>query len=533
MNKIKSVYILFYFTIIICVLFFSWSFVKESFYPKYPKEVESALKLAGENRIELEKVLKHYQLKTEDSLKLKAAKYLIANMPGHYGVSQQLQNNMGKGVKFDFSSYKSGESKRLSQDLDSLGYRFVTTEVNYDLHVVSSDFLIENIELAFEVWQYPWCKHLSFEQFCEYILPYRCQSEELCNYRKYYKEKYSWLVDSLKNKEDTREAANFIKLLLEEEIKYSAKYKGFYKGFLSPFNMEKARVGTCEHLANHCLLVMRSCGIPATYDEILYWSKWNNGHVVNTIHANNGIEYECVISSDSIANKRELTTKPTKVRRHTWKLHEKGIWDYKMTEENVPAFFMNRHVMDVTDKFSYTSDLVIDNIEKELANMIYLCTFNNGKWNPIDWSIKNQKGSFVYKNITDSLLYSIMKINKHGIELIDHPFIFYGSNHKRRILVPDYDRLIDLEIDVNVNVCHPSSHGTDTIFYINYWDNGWIQKKVDDYFKFRNDRITKKGNVIKREFYKLKVNDIPSNTLYWPGYKSRLYVYDDEAIVSF
>ena len=40
--------------------------------------------LSGENRGELEQVLAHYSHDPADSLKLKAAKFLIANMPGHY-----------------------------------------------------------------------------------------------------------------------------------------------------------------------------------------------------------------------------------------------------------------------------------------------------------------------------------------------------------------------------------------------------------------------------------------------------------------
>lgn len=39
--------------------------------------LEQALSFAGENRIELEKVFEHYK---NDSLKLKAAEYLITNM---------------------------------------------------------------------------------------------------------------------------------------------------------------------------------------------------------------------------------------------------------------------------------------------------------------------------------------------------------------------------------------------------------------------------------------------------------------------
>ena len=45
--------------------------------------LEQTLQLAGDNKLELQKVLDHY---ASDSLKLKAAIFLIENMPGHYSL---------------------------------------------------------------------------------------------------------------------------------------------------------------------------------------------------------------------------------------------------------------------------------------------------------------------------------------------------------------------------------------------------------------------------------------------------------------
>lgn len=36
----------------------------------------------------------------------------------------------------------------------------------YDSKIITADYLIENIDLSFEVWKkYPWNKHLSFDDF--------------------------------------------------------------------------------------------------------------------------------------------------------------------------------------------------------------------------------------------------------------------------------------------------------------------------------------------------------------------------------
>ncbi len=48
------------------------------------KKLRSALELAGDNKEELLKVIDHYQKDPGDSLKLRAARFLAENMPGHF-----------------------------------------------------------------------------------------------------------------------------------------------------------------------------------------------------------------------------------------------------------------------------------------------------------------------------------------------------------------------------------------------------------------------------------------------------------------
>lgn len=96
--------------------------------------------MAGDNRKELQQVLGHYE---GDSLKHKAACFLIENM-------------IGKGT-----------IRYLLRESDSC---YIQQEPEPDLTCITADYLIENIDLAFEVWQkYPWCKQLSLESLSEYI----------------------------------------------------------------------------------------------------------------------------------------------------------------------------------------------------------------------------------------------------------------------------------------------------------------------------------------------------------------------------
>lgn len=67
---------IFHFTVFPLILLCSCISNKQS-------KLEQALVLAGENKTELEKVLKRYSLDPADSLKYRAALFLIENMPGY------------------------------------------------------------------------------------------------------------------------------------------------------------------------------------------------------------------------------------------------------------------------------------------------------------------------------------------------------------------------------------------------------------------------------------------------------------------
>jgi len=147
------------------------------------KYLENALVSAGANRLELEKVLEHYK---SDTLKYKAAVFLIENMPGHYSYA-------GKEIE---EYYKIGEKILKSkltpvQQRDSLlkisQQQFPGLEQNTvsDIQIINGDYLIKNIDSAFHLWETkPWAQHLSFEQFCEYLLPYKyCELQQLDHWR--------------------------------------------------------------------------------------------------------------------------------------------------------------------------------------------------------------------------------------------------------------------------------------------------------------------------------------------------------------
>lgn len=160
--------------------------------------LERALALSGDNRLELEKVLEHYRKSPSDSLKLKAAKFLIEHMDAHYFFTSPELENYYHALDSIYSLNKIYDKKTLKQDsLESL-LRLPSDRGQFvsDLHFVSSDFLIDNIDRAFEGWTSHYAIHLSFEDFCEYLLPYKSDNERPVSWRSAYSDSIAPYVKS-------------------------------------------------------------------------------------------------------------------------------------------------------------------------------------------------------------------------------------------------------------------------------------------------------------------------------------------------
>lgn len=92
-----------------------------------------------------------------------------------------------------------------------------------DITTLSSDYLIRNIELAFQAWPKPWNKSVSFENFCRYILPYRGLYEQPSGLREELMRTYLPLLDS-SHIDNTYDAAVRLQRYYEPESPIKRRY---------------------------------------------------------------------------------------------------------------------------------------------------------------------------------------------------------------------------------------------------------------------------------------------------------------------
>ena len=194
--------------------------------------LEYALSQAGDNRKELEYVIKYYE---GDSLKREAARFLIRNMVYHFGYEKR---------------------ERVS-----------------DITTLSSDYLIRNIELAFQAWPKPWNKSVSFENFCRYILPYRGLYEQPSGLREELMRTYLPLLDSL-HIDNTYDAAVRLQKILRTRVTYQTEIPIHYP---TAEEIHRTGVGRCDGVVLYGIQLMSAAGIP-TVAEHTNWTRRNGEH---------------------------------------------------------------------------------------------------------------------------------------------------------------------------------------------------------------------------------------------------------------
>lgn len=417
--------------------------------------LEIALNLSKKNRTELLNVLEHY---SGNPQKLKAAQFLIENMPGHYSfTSKELS-------AYRTSVFKDSLVKTLPWSLKNifLGYPYRLDDISlksdtlYDIDHIRADFLINNIDNAFQVWKKPWAKHLTFDEFCEYILPYRVDNEPLEFWR-----------DSLEG-----EFANRLEWILKIDEYYGSSFWAcsylndefidiYRNACKNPFrfNHDLLRKAldinefTCSDYVYGTLFAMRSVGIPVTMDFIPQWASRRNPHFWNTVLTNDKRNIPFVGFDQSPTSRHKPDVKMIKVYRKTYARNNNPLAEDKF-DEPIPPFFTNRFYKDVTEEYLNTVDIEVDLIAKPEAyrKLAYLCVFDNEKWVPVEWGVIKGKEVKFHNVGTGVVCMAGYWIDGEIIEAT-YPFQI-GNDGKINYLIPSEHKTVSLKLTRKYPLSH-------------------------------------------------------------------------------
>ena len=505
------------------ILIFSLNIVAQ----QIPAEVKKVIDDAGKNKKELKKVLKHYK-KPKDSLKLKAAYFLIGNMDGQCYSKAKLVDTSGNKVNFnvlDYPDYKTMVAAWDSVEKEIGSIDFTRDTLIYDINIITAGYLIENIDLAFEAWHKPWARQLTFEQFCEYVLPYRDSNEPLEPWRPKMYKKYSWVEDSLKDKTNPTEAC----ILINNEIKSWYKFDPlFYRHptDLGLSEMEEYKRGRCEDMTNLALYAMRSQGVPVMSDYTPAWPNTGNNHAWNATLTKDG---KVVIFMGGLDNPYEyrLNNKKAKVYRKTFGRQKNSLAMIKPEYEKVPGWVSSSHYVDVTADYIPVVDvkLKLQRPKPDSVNYAYIYVFNSGKWKAIHWG-EISGDSVTFTDMGKDIAY-LPCYYKNGKYLpAGNQFILKENGNIKENVA---DTINTISMDLYSTTRKKTVKATDEIEKANfkqgaeyelfYWDDKWIKvvSKIAEGEK------------------PLHFDNIPSNALYWlveKGSKKeeRIFTFSDNRI---
>jgi len=403
-----------------------------------PTNMKETLKLAGENKKELMKVVKHYK---NDSLKLEAAYFLITNMKyhGYYEIEDL--------AKYDalFDSIANCHPQVESDDevfnfilrsklVDNMVNRYLSSNSigNYkglfhsDLQTLDAEFLIENIDYAFKAWELPWAKCYTFNEFCKYILPYRYGSEAPEKWRKRFYDEFSWIADSTS---DAVTAIEMINKIFRNKIATSHNLKKLGNHIKVEHLITGMVVESCEGQTGLGVCVLRSIGLPVTTIVMPWWGNRAVGHKMNAL-----------LDSSK-----------------TWQYFAFDDWDPSLEVRNfAPKMFLNQfdqlsdeeniyrpYLLDAGSHFQNVKTICLD---VEYNKDINLGIFGNLSWAPISRAKKDLDG-IAFENIGLKDVMFITGIFNNGqFKPSTYPFTTDSTGYPHYYM-PDTSKIITLEID--------------------------------------------------------------------------------------
>ena len=350
-------------------------------------DVESALKLSGENRGELQKVLDYFSKGHPDTLKLRAAEYLISNMVGWHSIGGKTMDRLKRDIDTTFRQ----EAGAVRQLFYLIAVRIATAHgdntVKYDLHEVTSAYLIRHIEQSFALWEDMKCRYdLPFEDFLKYLLPYRIDNEPITEWRdsvyyhryRFAKEKNIWL--GLSDYQD------YIQAKISNYYGYWEMLKRLSDTLFRGYKID------CIDQANNVQIMSRLFGVPVATDFVPHYPARENRHywtVLKDRRYANGSHYKTIIPYTA------------KVYRKTSYVH--AIPDDRVN--HVPRSMRNPYQEDVTEEYENVAELQyrFEEIPRNVK-YAYLCVFNNQAWKEVAWT-DMQGGKAVFEKIGRDIVY--------------------------------------------------------------------------------------------------------------------------------
>lgn len=409
-------------------------------------------------------LLELYSGNSEDSLKYKAAVFLVDNMDGHMSPEGKPMERYTQRVR---TIGKTTGIHRLQTEWHDAAK---TGPVRHlpDSAVVSSRYLADNIEAAFAAWEKAaWKDGITFWQFCRYILPYRVNDEYIGGeWRETLRTRYGALTEGVS---DVRQAFAIVKDSVFKAVALSNDY--------CPYNLDPVTchiVGRAE-CSQRCILlvaVLRALGIPAVIDGTPMWADYSNkGHAWVAMVASNGDTYT-VYEDDKVARLfnpvdasrfiPRYRIKPEDNCPYTVKTEKTPVKVYRIcydrcnrVEPEDPMMLASPFIQDVSPQYGLKADIELD---ADNNDAVYLCSYLSGMdWAPVA-KAKPENGRAVFRGVGEGAVCVAVTVGEGKRKTVSCPFIV-GENGIEKEFIPSPTEKHTIHINRKYPLC---SYITDT-----------------------------------------------------------------------
>src|SRR5690606_31134753 len=299
-----------------------------------------------------------------------------------------------------------------------------------------------HIDQVFKVWRgSPWKASVDFNDFCEYILPYRIGTESLEPWaERLYAE---WLP---KIKEEGLDSIYTIARYINDFNSYQTSHMRMLWSYPYDFNsseFELIRTGSCKHGVYYTAQVLRSVGIPTVVDYTPKWAGSGNGHEWNAIFLEDGSLHPF----DAIHRGLKIDLswrKIAKVYRKTFAGQKIKI--DKKHEHEIPKALRRNFDKDVTGQYVHTKDIIVPIEDLKGFKYAIISTYHGFDWVPQCWGyIENGKAKF--DNMGVDNLYAVFVYNDDGQYIRKSEPFLLDSTGNLLFFDPDFTKLQDMRLE--------------------------------------------------------------------------------------
>ena len=397
------------------------------------------------NRWELYRTLAYYKYIERDTLKYAAARFLIENMPYHHsGVRIHKDNDtlarwrhetdsiyysIVQGIKMDKFPWDSlGVVKKARREMieaDTLPDPAIDYSVLCDITELDFDFLTDHIDNAFRVWhESPFARNLTFDEFKEYILPYRCvEGYGFLESGKTYNDLFAKYVMA-DSTADLRTAVQYYNAAINNLRDLNGKthrtrLAGVYDLYSRDFH-------DCVDVASYGCNILRACGLPVVVEHNICYRSLSGRHYHCSVYNDSTDTWQTFNAVSSLPGDGDWAFAETaNVYRSTYAAQKNTPPFLKAEGEYVPSVLNDPCIKDVTSYLAKTTSITLPFPDTTGCNLAYLATYSRD-WQgviPVTWGVINKSdGTVTFEHAMPGILYFPIYYPEERFRTFGQPF---------------------------------------------------------------------------------------------------------------